>query len=181
MEIIKIHNKLLILILILLTLILTSSSKKNPYRVLEVPAYSSLQEIKISYRRLSQKYHPDKNKDEKMKERYLEINEAYENLKQKRGFNDSNEDKDSYLLNLITESIGIIIGIYIFNKVQIRILKAITWLLENIASFFLVFFSVFYLIERFLCHLFVDEVYQWLISFIISLFICIYFRKRLRK
>lgn len=181
MEIIKIHTKILILIFILLSLILTTSSKKNPYRVLEVPAYSSFQQIKTSYRRLSKKYHPDKNKDENAKEILLEINEAYENLKKTRGIDDSNEDEEFYLINLITESFGIIIGIYIFKVVQIRILKAITWLLENIASFFLVFFSVFYMIDRFLSHLFVDEVYQWLISFIISLFISIYFRKRLRK
>jgi hypothetical protein len=173
--------KSIILIYILLSLIIKSSSRKNPYRVLEVPAYSSFQEIKANYRRLSKKYHPDRNKDNSAKERLLDINEAYEYLKKKRGVDDSFEEDDSYFKHLLTESIGIIIGIYIFNRIQILILKALTWVLERIASFFLIFFSIFYLIDRFISHLFEDEVIQWIVSLIISLFICVMFRKRLRK
>jgi len=62
------------------------SQTDNYYALLEVRPQASKSEIKKAYRRLSMKYHPDKNPgDEQAAEHYKKINRAYEVL--------SNDDK----------------------------------------------------------------------------------------
>lgn len=52
---------------------------RDPYEVLGVSKSASAGEIKKAYRHLAKKYHPDHNKsDPKAKERFSEINSAYE-------------------------------------------------------------------------------------------------------
>jgi len=54
---------------------------KNYYDVLGVDKDAAEQEIKAAYRKLSLKYHPDRNPDDKIaEERFKEINEAYQTL-----------------------------------------------------------------------------------------------------
>ena len=54
--------------------------KENLYNVLDLDENASQDEIKKSYRRLSLKYHPDKNHDLKDKGKFQKISEAYETL-----------------------------------------------------------------------------------------------------
>jgi len=52
---------------------------RDPYDVLGVQKSASAAEIKKAYRQLAKKFHPDRNKDDaKAKERFAEINSAYE-------------------------------------------------------------------------------------------------------
>lgn len=58
---------------------------KDYYKVLGVTPKSSTKEIKETYRRLARKYHPDVNPgDARAEERFKEINEAYEALRDER-------------------------------------------------------------------------------------------------
>jgi len=50
----------------------------DPYQVLGVARDVSAAEIKKAFRRLAKKYHPDQSKDPKAKERFAEVNDAYE-------------------------------------------------------------------------------------------------------
>ncbi|HEX7274028.1 MAG TPA: DnaJ domain-containing protein [Nitrososphaeraceae archaeon] len=50
------------------------------YRALELDKNASMDEIRKSFRTLALKYHPDKNKDEGSKEKFMKIVEAYEVL-----------------------------------------------------------------------------------------------------
>jgi len=50
------------------------------YQILGISANASGEEIKKAYRKLSLKYHPDRNKDPEMVTKYQKINEAYETL-----------------------------------------------------------------------------------------------------
>lgn len=56
-------------------------SYKDYYGILGVSRTASQDEIRKAYRALAKKYHPDVNKDSGSEERYKEINEAYEVLK----------------------------------------------------------------------------------------------------
>jgi DnaJ-class molecular chaperone len=67
---------------------------RDPYQVLGVSRAATEAEIKQAYRKLAKKHHPDQNKsDPKAKERFSEVNSAYEIVgdKQKRGQFDRGE------------------------------------------------------------------------------------------
>ncbi|MGE5822926.1 MAG: DnaJ domain-containing protein [Nitrososphaerota archaeon] len=58
------------------------------YRALELNKNASLDEIRRSFRTLALKYHPDKNKNEGSREKFMKIVEAYEVL------SDANDKKN---------------------------------------------------------------------------------------
>lgn len=67
---------------------------RDPYNVLGVAKTAKPEEIKSAFRKLAKKFHPDQNKDDpKAKERFAEINQAYEIVgdKDKRGQFDRGE------------------------------------------------------------------------------------------
>ncbi len=65
---------------------MSSTKKRDYYEVLGVSKDASLNDIKLAYRKLARKLHPDLNKtDPKAKEKFIELQEAYEVL--------SDEDK----------------------------------------------------------------------------------------
>ncbi|GGC61677.1 DnaJ C-terminal domain-containing protein [Chelatococcus reniformis] len=51
---------------------------RDPYEVLGVSRQASSDEVKKAFRKLAKTWHPDQNKDPKAKERFAEINAAYE-------------------------------------------------------------------------------------------------------
>ncbi|KAI9487400.1 MAG: hypothetical protein EXX96DRAFT_593555 [Benjaminiella poitrasii] len=62
-----------------------TSAKRDPYEVLGVKNTADANEIKKAYYGLAKKYHPDTNKDKDAREKFVQIQEAYEIL--------SDEDK----------------------------------------------------------------------------------------
>jgi molecular chaperone DnaJ len=53
---------------------------KDPYKLLGVKKEATQAEIKKAYYQLAKKYHPDQNKDPKAREKFVEIQSAYEIL-----------------------------------------------------------------------------------------------------
>ena len=76
------ESKRIIFALILLILITISQCGQDYYKILGVKRNASKQEIKRAFKKLSLKYHPDKNKDnpKKAKEMFIKIANAYEVL-----------------------------------------------------------------------------------------------------
>ena len=50
---------------------------KNYYETLGLSSSASKAEIKVAYRKLAKKYHPDKNKSNQASQLFIEVNEAY--------------------------------------------------------------------------------------------------------
>lgn len=59
------------------------SSKRDYYEVLGVSKNATDEELKSAYRKLALKYHPDRCKDPDAKDKFSEVNEAYETLSNK--------------------------------------------------------------------------------------------------
>src|SRR5205085_5720946 len=64
---------------------------KDYYKILGVERTAAEEDIKKAYRKLARKYHPDVSKEANAKERFQEVSEAYETLrdKEKRAAYDS--------------------------------------------------------------------------------------------
>src|SRR5262252_4772207 len=56
---------------------------KDYYKILGVERGAAEDEIKKAYRKLARKYHPDVSKEANAKEKFQEVSEAYETLKDK--------------------------------------------------------------------------------------------------
>jgi len=70
-----------------------NSTLPDYYKMLGLTKNATQEEIKLKYRELAKKIHPDKSKDEKTKERMAEINKAYEVLSDEK----RREGYDKYL------------------------------------------------------------------------------------
>lgn len=62
---------------------MASSKKRDYYEVLGASKNATPEELKANYRRLAMRYHPDRCKDSDAKDKFAEINEAYEVLSDK--------------------------------------------------------------------------------------------------
>ena len=57
------------------------NKQKNFYQILEINEDANEEEIKIAFKRLAKKYHPDLNKkDPHAKEKFIELKKAYDTL-----------------------------------------------------------------------------------------------------
>src|SRR6185436_1281088 len=54
---------------------------RDYYETLNVPRSASADEVKKAYRRLARKYHPDVSKEKNAEEKFKQVQEAYEVLK----------------------------------------------------------------------------------------------------
>lgn len=57
------------------------AQKRDYYEVLGVSKTASKEEIKAAYKKLALKYHPDRNKEEDAQAKFIEVQEAYDVLK----------------------------------------------------------------------------------------------------
>jgi DnaJ-class molecular chaperone len=86
----------LIQILFILSLLIAAvAAGKDYYKILNVPKTASAGDIKKAYRKLSLKYHPDKNSAPDAAEKFAEISQAYDVLSdpdKREAYNRGGED-----------------------------------------------------------------------------------------
>lgn len=69
------------------------TSEDSDYKVLELAAGASQDDVKKAYRKLAMKFHPDKQTDlsdtekKSAQEKFVRVQKAYENISRKRGWN----------------------------------------------------------------------------------------------
>jgi DnaJ-class molecular chaperone len=96
---------------------------KDYYKILGIEKDSSMKEIKLAYRKLAKKFHPDLNKtDPQAKEKFIEIKQAYDTLidpvkrriYDQQKFNPQNSEwGDLFRINSFTTFMEIMRRIYI--------------------------------------------------------------------
>lgn len=171
------RSKFSLLTYVILGLIFSSflliKAAKSPYRVLGIPSYSNWKQIKIQYKHLTIKYHPDKmrhsnpTEHEINKKRFMEINEAYEKLKKERSVSEEDED-DNQMSSIIFESFCTILVIIIYAKLQEYLLKLLVWIVEYFTGFFVIYLSFFHIFERYFDHYFEDDNQKQVVIIIFS-------------
>ncbi|XP_041062320.1 dnaJ homolog subfamily C member 16 isoform X2 [Carcharodon carcharias] len=80
-------GRLLVILVFLLNIPLHHGIEFDPYRSLGVSRTATQAEIKKAYKQLAREWHPDKNKDPKAEDQFIQISKAYEIL--------SNEERRS--------------------------------------------------------------------------------------
>jgi len=91
--------KILRNILVVFFLNFQITEARNFYKILNIAKTASAKEIKRAFRKLSLKYHPDKCTDAKCKEKFTDVNAAYDCLsdpKKRKVYDSVNRDEASY-------------------------------------------------------------------------------------
>jgi len=101
---------------------------KNYYKILKVKSSATKDDIKISYRKMALKYHPDKSQNRLSESKFKEITEAYHILI------DENKRKNydqRFLLNLTSTNSTRLVLIYIF--VLVVVFSFVLWYLSHLS------------------------------------------------
>ena len=101
---------------------------KNYYKILKVESSATKDDIRISYRKMALKYHPDKNRNKLSENKFKEITEAYQVLidENKRKIYDQ-----KFLPNLTSANATTLVLIYIFALVAV--FSFILWYLGHLS------------------------------------------------
>ena len=100
----------------------------NYYKILKVESSTTKDDIKMSYRKMALKYHPDKSRNNLSENKFKEITEAYHILidENKRKIYDQ-----KFLLNVISGNSTRLILIYIL--VLVAVFSFVLWYLGHLS------------------------------------------------
>jgi hypothetical protein len=155
----------------------------NPYRVLRLPPWSSLEDIKKKYNELVKKYHPDKNKENSGNAaKFMQIQKAYERLKKQRRLEQLEKEKnqdlededmfgDSPFLNAVVDTIKTISYFMLFWGGLYYLLLWTYKVFNFIWSPVFYMMVTFLFIDRLFPHYFKNSRAQYIFSFLVGLLI----------
>lgn len=153
---------------------------ENPYRVIGMAPYNSMEEIKNKCKKLVIKFHPDKYKGDKNEARakFDKVQKACKEIKESRGEEDESttgfEAAMKKCLSSIIVSVILIVMAYFFTMFLHKFFS-------YTMKFSLISSTTFFVIDSFYAHHFENEEAQYTWSFLISVFIlCLdWFRGRM--
>lgn len=133
--------KFLFVFVVLNVSVLTCSKAANPWKILDVTAYSSFKDI-------TQKYNELVKIAGKDKEQISALRSAYEKIKEKRGIT-KNVD-DNYPIKMIVDILSLLILLYILLRLQFNFMIGLTIVLRLFASFSLWSITLFHVYDMFI-------------------------------
>lgn len=152
----------------------------NPYRLLRIPPWSNMSQIRQRYKELIKSHHPDKTKSRNTNEIFLEIQQAYERIKSKRKSNEKDEREEydeseseeiNSLFDAVSDSLKIIISCGIF----LSLIYFVSWVCYKFyAMIYGPMFSLitsFVICDRVFPHYFINLENQILFSIVLGVFI----------
>ena len=98
----------------------------NLYEILELDTSASINDIKINYKRLAKKYHPDRNKDPSSIEKFQKIAYAYEILiddKSRKEYMMLNTDKRNIFQEFLNKILNHTLSTYELRNFDINLTK----------------------------------------------------------
>jgi curved DNA-binding protein CbpA len=102
---------------------------ENPYRELSIAPWSSMKEVKQKYKELVKKYHPDKSQKKSHKEKFIDIQKAYEKIKSLRSVDEDEDDEvNERFWDAVKDSSAYVIVLFIvlfMNHIAITICNKI--------------------------------------------------------
>ena len=147
----------------------------NPYRVFGLPPWSSMKKIKKKYNELVRKYHPDKSHGETRKE-FEMIQQSFDMIKKQRKENEENEEEMSFSI-VITDTIRSIINVELIFLI-IYSISYITFTFQMLIVVPLFYMIIsFTLIDNIIPHWFRSEYNEYIISFVVGIFLYIFHKK----
>ena len=141
----------------------------NPYRVLGLPPWSSMKEVKKKYRNLIKQYHPDKTHKNTSPQFEL-IQNAYEKIKKERKEKKENDEEReisfySLFKSTIKEILIIEIGFTLIYYISYWTYKLQKFLMKPIL--YIICSNV--IVNNYIPHFFNDRITQFLISSLFGL------------
>ncbi|CAD8201674.1 unnamed protein product [Paramecium pentaurelia] len=97
-----------------------TSFRTDPYIILGINKDASMQQIKDAYIAMCKKYHPDLNNETDAKEKFAEIHQAYNQLKQRKFYEQVEEEfkQNYYSAQSEEECFKQIFGFYFYENPQ---------------------------------------------------------------
>ena len=135
----------------------------NPYRVFNLPPWSSMKTIKKRYKELIKKYHPDKSHSN-TQEQFQLVQSSFEKIKEAR--KDHGDDEELSFSSVVKELIKSIVSV----ELIFCVIYMITSLIYKLQLLFVVpmAFQIisFVLVDNFFPHYFKDQNQEILVAFI---------------
>lgn len=141
---------------------------ENPYRIIGLAPYNSIEEVRTKCKKLVKTYHPDKYKGDKDEARlkFDRIQKACKEIKDSRS--DEKDDESGFTTALKKCILSCIVSLLIIFFTYYFIMFIYKFY-NFTMKFFIVISLLFFIVDSFFAHYFEDEGMQYLTVFLMAL------------
>ena len=140
---------------------------QNPYRILRLPPWTSMEKIRKKHKELAKKYHPDKS--EGNREKFELIHQAFEKIKKERKEMEENENLS--FSSVVKGTISKVLNIEVLFVAAYSI-SYITFKFQSLIYFPLFYMIIsFTIIDNLFAHFFSEEIIEYIACIIAGWFL----------